>query len=74
MRSKDSETRSDTIFHGLLNSNLPASEKSVDRLQQEAQLIVTAGQDTTGKSSSLDLNVDIKLRPVKFFQAHSWRL
>lgn len=51
MKSDDLETRNDTIFHGLLKSNLPPSEKSIDRMLQEAQLLVVAGQDTTGDSS-----------------------
>lgn len=51
MKSDDLKTRNDTIFHGLLNSNLPPSEKSIDRMLQEAQLLVVAGQDTTGDSS-----------------------
>jgi cytochrome P450 len=36
-----------TIFHELLNSDLPPQEKTLDRLGQEAQLIVGAGLDTT---------------------------
>ena len=51
MKSDDLKNINDTIFHGLLNSNLPPSEKSIDRLLQEAQLLVVAGQDTTGDSS-----------------------
>lgn len=51
MESDDLKTRNDTIFHGLLNSSLPPSEKTIDRLLQEAQLLVVAGQDTTGDSS-----------------------
>ena len=35
-----------TIFHELLNSNLPDSEKSVERLTDEAQVIIGAGQET----------------------------
>lgn len=38
-----------TIFHGLLRSDLPDEEKSTGRLTEEAQLIVFAGTDTTGK-------------------------
>lgn len=51
MESEDLQARNDTIFHGLLKSNLPPSEKSIDRMLQEAQLLVVAGQDTTGDSS-----------------------
>src|SRR5579871_1421973 len=35
-----------TIFHELLNSNLPKEEKSVERLADEAQTIIGAGQET----------------------------
>jgi cytochrome P450 len=36
-----------TLFHGLLDSNLPPAEKTTDRLRQEAQTMILAGQDTT---------------------------
>jgi cytochrome P450 len=36
-----------TIFHELLNSDLPSQEKSVDRLGDEAQLMIGAGLETT---------------------------
>ena len=36
-----------TIFHELLNSDLPADEKSLPRLMDEGQTIVGAGQVTT---------------------------
>lgn len=39
----------ESVFHGLLKADLPPSEKSTARLRQEAQLLVLAGQDTTGK-------------------------
>ena len=35
-----------TIFHSLLNSNLPDSEKSIERLTDEANTIIGAGQET----------------------------
>ncbi|CZR61295.1 related to cytochrome P450 CYP3/CYP5/CYP6/CYP9 subfamilies [Phialocephala subalpina] len=35
-----------TIFHELLNSKLPESEKGVLRLAEEAQTIIVAGQET----------------------------
>jgi hypothetical protein len=35
-----------TIFHSLLDSNLPDSEKSVERLTDEANTIIGAGQET----------------------------
>ena len=43
-----------TVFHGILNSDLPDIEKTNSRLRQEAQLIVQAGQDSTGNSFPLD--------------------
>ena len=46
--SKSEEDKRETVFHGILNSNLPDSEKSTARMQQEAQLLVEAGSDTTG--------------------------
>lgn len=46
--SKDNETGKKTIFHGLLNSDLPESEKLSSRLQQEAAALIGAAQDTTG--------------------------
>jgi len=36
-----------TIFHELLEKDLPASEKSMSRLVQEGQIIVSAGTETT---------------------------
>ncbi|KAL9122679.1 MAG: hypothetical protein Q9187_000765 [Circinaria calcarea] len=41
-----------TVFHGLLNSDLPSPEKANARLRQEAQLLVLAGQDTTAYTLS----------------------
>ncbi|CAG8974551.1 hypothetical protein HYALB_00005824 [Hymenoscyphus albidus] len=36
-----------TIFHSLLQSNVPEEEKSLQRLVEEGQLVVGAGADTT---------------------------
>ncbi|KAH6693344.1 putative cytochrome P450 [Leptodontidium sp. MPI-SDFR-AT-0119] len=36
-----------TIFHDVLSSNLPDSEKSPDRLYQEGQTFIAAGTETT---------------------------
>jgi len=36
-----------TIFHQLLENDLPASEKSATRLVQEGQIVVSAGTETT---------------------------
>lgn len=37
---------SDTIFHELIASNLSETEKSIERLAQEGQLLVQAGTAT----------------------------
>lgn len=39
-----------TIFEGILESSLPPEEKTDIRLASEAQLIVFAGEGTTGQS------------------------
>jgi len=39
-----------TIFHTLLESNLPEEEKSLERLWQEAQLVIGAGTDTVANA------------------------
>lgn len=39
-----------TIFYSLLNSDLPASDKTVERLRQEGQLVVGAGSDTVANT------------------------
>lgn len=38
-----------TIFEGIFNSSLPAEEKTDERLASEAQLVVFAGEGTTGE-------------------------
>ncbi|KAF5875950.1 putative cytochrome p450 protein [Botrytis fragariae] len=48
--SSDKDAGKNTIFHGLLNSKLPDSEKETPRLVHEAQLTVFAGQDTTAST------------------------
>ncbi|KAF2188496.1 cytochrome P450 [Zopfia rhizophila CBS 207.26] len=44
---KATEVSHPTIFHDIINSNLPASDKSVDRLTEEASSVVGAGTETT---------------------------
>jgi hypothetical protein len=39
-----------TIFHEILESDLPLEEKSFERLWQEAQVTIGAGADTTGNA------------------------
>lgn len=41
-----------TIFHGLLQSDLPESEKSSARLAEEAQVLLAAGTDSTANTLS----------------------
>ncbi|CZT10519.1 related to cytochrome P450 CYP3/CYP5/CYP6/CYP9 subfamilies [Rhynchosporium agropyri] len=41
-----------TVFHTLLDSDLPADEISKDRMAQEAQVIIGAGADTTAHALS----------------------
>ncbi|ERF75990.1 hypothetical protein EPUS_01356 [Endocarpon pusillum Z07020] len=52
IRTQDKLNGNGTVFHGLLNSDLPPSEKTDQRLRQEAQLLVLAGQDTTAYTLS----------------------
>ncbi|KAE8548914.1 hypothetical protein EYB25_009297 [Talaromyces marneffei] len=47
LNNQHQDTKHATIFHELLNSNLPEEEKSNARLGHEAQLIVAAGLITT---------------------------
>ncbi|MCJ1266070.1 hypothetical protein MMC22_005952 [Lobaria immixta] len=51
-RSKGSKTDQENIFYGLLESDLPESEKAISRLLQEAEIIIQAGQDTTASTLS----------------------
>lgn len=39
-----------TIFHGILDSNMPDNEKSTKRLKEEAFVLVGAGTDTTAST------------------------
>lgn len=39
-----------TIFHTLRDSDLPANEKTLDRLSDEGTVLVAAGSETTGKA------------------------
>ena len=42
-----------TIFHEILNSNLPHEEKSIKRMSEQAQVIVGAGQEMVAWSISV---------------------
>jgi cytochrome P450 len=47
-KAKTTEKGGETILHGIMESELPASDKTVDRLYQEALTVVGAGGETTG--------------------------
>lgn len=47
--STDPERAKNTIFGGILDSSLPATDKTDERLANEAQLVVFAGEGTTGE-------------------------
>ena len=46
--SPNPERVKSTIFEGIFNSSLPEEEKTDQRLASEAQLVVFAGEGTTG--------------------------
>jgi hypothetical protein len=60
----------ETIFHELLNSDLPPEEKSDVRLADEAQLVVAAGLITTSCKQHWVL---VLVRPdhLRFYLMHS---
>lgn len=48
--SQTLDGKTETVFHGMLSSDLSDTEKSTARLTQEAQLLVQAGQETTAST------------------------
>ncbi|KAI0114057.1 cytochrome P450 [Nemania sp. FL0031] len=50
--SPDPNAVKSTIFEGILSSNLPENEKTDARMANDAQLIVLAGESTTGHTLS----------------------
>lgn len=47
-----------SLFHALLDSELPTEEKSPGRLSQEVFTVISAGEETTAKNlSTLTLNL-----------------
>lgn len=44
-----SDDKAKTVFHGILASKLPPEEKTVERLADEAFVLVMAGSETTAK-------------------------
>jgi cytochrome P450 len=54
-KTTDGEEKPKTIFHGIMNSSLPDEEKSVERLSDEAFVLVIAGGETTARVSTVIL-------------------
>lgn len=44
------QSRPKTIFHGIMEADLPPSEKTIDRLADEAFVILVAGAETTART------------------------
>lgn len=61
----------ESVFHGLLRADLPPSEKSTARLRQEAQLLVLAGQDTTGRFICFEYGTPRLANPGKRTRYHA---
>ena len=51
-RAAGAEKASNTIFHELLDSNLPSSEKTLDRLADEGEILIGAGSESTSMTLS----------------------
>ncbi|KAK5119639.1 hypothetical protein LTR85_007468 [Meristemomyces frigidus] len=52
---RDDEKRQKTIFHGIMNSKLPPREKTIERLSDEAFVLIFAGGETTAQVSTVIL-------------------
>ena len=49
-QGKDEDLSGPTIFHTLRDSDLPPKERSLQRLSEEAETLVSAGSETTAKT------------------------
>lgn len=47
---KESQSRPKTIFHGIMQADLPPAEKTADRLADEAFVLLVAGAETTART------------------------
>lgn len=47
------ESRAANVFEGILYSNIPEHEKSIDRLSQDAFLTITAGGDPAARTMAM---------------------
>ncbi|KAK8076531.1 Cytochrome P450 monooxygenase sdnE [Apiospora phragmitis] len=52
-KKKKKKAGEGSIFQSVLDSDLPPGEKTADRLQAEAQIVIGAGTETTAKSLSM---------------------
>ena len=62
-----------TIFPSLLESKLPAIEKSIERLRDEAFSLVTAGSITTSVSQKRDMETSEVLTHARTYRAQFFR-
>jgi cytochrome P450 len=53
LASREGKKAEGTIFQALLDSDLPWQEKTADHLQDEGQVIIAAGSETTAKALSI---------------------
>lgn len=53
--AEKADERPRTIFHGILASNLPPAEKSMQRMADEAFVLVVAGGETTARVATVTL-------------------
>ncbi|KAK4499586.1 hypothetical protein PRZ48_010104 [Zasmidium cellare] len=54
-KSKEGEEKPKTIFHGILHSTLPPAEKSLQRMADEAFVLIVAGGETTARVGTVIL-------------------
>lgn len=47
---KENQPRPKTIFHGIMQADLPSAEKTADRLADEAFVLLVAGAETTART------------------------
>lgn len=50
VKEKENQPRPKTIFHGIMQADLPPAEKTADRLADEAFVLLVAGAETTART------------------------
>lgn len=50
VKEKEHQPRPKTIFHGIMQADLPPAEKTADRLADEAFVLLVAGAETTART------------------------